>query len=222
MLRADLLRQVKETGKSVNAAIKEHKKALEEFVHKENIYMIMMSLQKFLITTTHALRTMLNQIRDRVEFFYRYYPDPDEEKYFLLYAKEMYERFGALNRIIDYLLSYAQSNIQPEEFDLKETFEEIMGNYDNQFAQEGILLQTFFPSNLILNSNRQFFRNVLQNLVDNSIKAMVDSVHKIIRCSYEAKDDMLEILVSDTGVGIPLERREQVFELYFYQSLLLR
>lgn len=212
---APLLKKVKETGKSVKAAIKEHKKALEEFARKENIYMSLMSLQQFSITVTHAVRTMLNQIRDRIEFFYRYYPDPDEEKFFLLYAKEMYERFKILNRVIDYLLSYTQSNIQPEEFDLKEAFEEIVGNYDDIFAREEISLQTHFPNNLTLNGNRQFFRDILQNLLDNSIKAMVDSAQKVIRCSYEAKDEMLEILVSDTGKGIPPESREQVFELYF-------
>ena len=212
---APFLKKVKETGKSVKAAIKEHKKALEEFARKENIYMSIMSLQQFSITVTHAVRTMLNQIRDRIEFFYRYYPDPNEEEFFLLYAKEMYERFKILNRVIDYLLSYTQSNIQPEEFDLKEAFEEIVGNYNDIFAREEISLQTHFPSNLTLNGNRQFFRDILQNLLDNSIKAMVDSAQKVIRCSYEAEDEILEILVSDTGKGIPPESREQVFELYF-------
>ncbi len=38
--------------------------------------MSIMSLQQFAINITHAVRTTLNQIRDRVEFFYRYYPDP--------------------------------------------------------------------------------------------------------------------------------------------------
>ena len=212
---APLLKQVKETGKSVNAAIKEHKKALEEFTRKENIYMSIMSLQQFSITVTHAVRTMLNQIRDRVEFFDRYYPDPKEEEFFKLYAKDMYKQFRILNRVIDYLLSYSQSNIQPEEFNLKEAFSEIVRHYDDIFAREGISLQTDFPNNLSLNGNRQFLRDVLQNLLDNSIKAMVDSEQKIIRCSYEAKDEILEILVSDTGRGILPESREQVFELYF-------
>ena len=38
---------------------------------------------------------------------------------------------------------------------------------------------------------------------------------KIIKCSYEVKNDILEILVSDTGIGIPVEDREQVFALYY-------
>lgn len=210
-----LIKQVRKTGRSVKTAINEQKKALEDFTRKENIYMSIMSLQQFAITITHAVRTTLNQIRDRVEFFYRYYPDPDEENLFQTYAKQMYERFKVLNRVINYMLSYSQSNINPEEVDLKKTFEEIVGDYDDIFSREGISLKTNFPDKLVLNTNRQFFRDILQNLIDNSVKAMANSAQKIISCSYEVKNDILEILVSDTGKGIPQEDWEQIFALYY-------
>lgn len=210
-----LIKQVRKTGRTVKTAISEQKKALEDFTRRENIYMSIMSLQQFAINITHAVRTTLNQIRDRVEFFYRYYPDPDEERLFMRYSKEMYERFKVLNRVINYMLSYSQSNLTPEDVDLKTTFEEILGDYDDVFSRDGISLQTAFPDKLVLNANRQFFRDILQNLIDNSVKAMATSEHKLIRCSYEVKNDMLEIFVSDTGVGVPQEDREQIFALYY-------
>jgi signal transduction histidine kinase len=210
-----LIKQVRKTGRSVKTAINEQKKALEDFTRKENIYMSIMSLQQFAINITHAVRTTLNQIRDRIEFFYKYYPDPEEEDLFKLYSKEMYERFKVLNRVINYMLSYSQSNLTPEEVDLKTTFEEIFGEYDDIFSREGISLQTDFPDKLILNANKQFFRDILQNLIDNSVKAMAKSDKKLIRCSYECKKDILEILVSDTGIGIPPEDHEQIFALYY-------
>ena len=210
-----LIKQVRKTGRSVKTAISEQKKALEDFTRKENIYMSIMSLQQFAINITHAVRTTLNQIRDRVEFFYQYYPDPEEEVLFRLYSKEMYERFKVLNRVINYMLSYSQSNLTPEEVDLKNTFEEILGEYDDVFSREEISLQTDFPDKIVLNANRQFFRDILQNLIDNSVKAMVNSKTKVIRCSYEVQNDMLEILVSDTGIGIPQEDYEQIFALYY-------
>lgn len=210
-----LIKQVRKTGRSVKTAINEQKKALEDFTRKENIYMSIMSLQQFAINITHAVRTTLNQIRDRVEFFYQYYPDPEEEELFMLYSKEMYERFKVLNRVINYMLSYSQSNLTPEEVDLKTTFEEILSGYDDVFSREGISLQTDFPDKLVLNANRQFFRDILQNLIDNSVKAMAKSEQKVIRCSYEVQNNMLEILVSDTGIGVPKEDNEQIFALYY-------
>lgn len=210
-----LIKQVRKTSRSVKTAINEQRKALEDFTRRENIYMSIMSLQQFAINITHAVRTTLNQIRDRVEFFYRYYPDPEEEELFICYSKEMYERFKVLNRVINYMLSYSQSNLTPEEVDLKTTFEEILKDYDNVFLREGISLQTYFPEKLVLNANKQFFRDILQNLIDNSVKAMNTSEQKVIRCSYEIQNEMLEIFVSDTGIGIPPENREQVFALYY-------
>lgn len=210
-----LIKQVRKTGRTVKTAINEQKKALEDFTRKENIYMSIMSLQQFAINITHAVRTTLNQIRDRVEFFYRYYPDPDEEALFKDYSKEMFERFKVLNRVIDYMLSYSQSNVKPEEVDLKSTFEEILEGYDDVFRRERIAVQKDFQDNLVLNANRQFFRDILQNLIDNSVKAMSRADQKVIRCSYEAQNETLTILVSDTGVGIPQEDREQIFALYY-------
>ena len=210
-----LIKQVRKTSRSVKTAISEQKKALEDFTRKENIYMSIMSLQQFAINITHAVRTTLNQIRDRVEFFYQYYPDPEEEELFILYSKEMYERFEVLNRVINYMLSYSQSNLTPEEVDLKTTFEEIFGKYDNIFSRERISLQIDFPDKIVLNANKQFFRDILQNLIDNSVKAMAKSVQKVIRCSYEVQNDILEILVSDTGIGIPKEDNEQIFALFY-------
>lgn len=210
-----LIKQVRKADRSVKQAITEQKKALEDFTRRENIYMSIMSLQQFAINITHAVRTTLNQIRDRIEFFYRFYPDPEEETLFKIYAKEMYERFKVLNRVIDYMLSYSQSNVTPEDIDLKSTFEDIIKGYDNIFARENIILQTDFPDKLVLCANKQFFRDILQNLIDNSIKALSGVPKKVIRCSYEVNNDILEIVVSDTGVGIPIEDREQVFALYY-------
>ena len=210
-----LIKQVRKADRSVKQAITEQKKALEDFTRRENIYMSIMSLQQFAINITHAVRTTLNQIRDRVEFFYRFYPDPEEDELFKIYAKEMYERFKVLNRVIDYMLSYSQSNVDPEDIDLKSAFEDIVKGYDNIFTRENIILQTDFPDKLVLCANKQFFRDILQNLIDNSIKALSGVSKKVIRCSYEVKNDILEVLVSDTGVGIPIEEREQVFALYY-------
>ena len=116
-----VVEQAKKTGKAVRTAIKEKKEAEEEFARKESIYMSIMSLQEYAIHITHAVRTTLNKIRERVEYFNLFYPDPTEEDIFKRYAKEMYIEFLNVNKVIDYMLSYSQSNIQPEDIELDET-----------------------------------------------------------------------------------------------------
>lgn len=210
-----VIKQARKTDKAVKAVIKEKKETEEEFTRKENIYMSIMSLQEYAIHITHAVRTTLNKIRDRVEYFRNFFPNPAEDEIFLEYAQEMYEEFMILNRVIDYMLSYSQSNLQPEDINLSLTLTEVLSGYSDMFKKSGITLETNFPRTLELkNTNRQFFRDILQNLIDNAIKAVGDSAVKVIKCTAFAEADDLVIRVSDTGCGIPKERRDWVFGLY--------
>lgn len=210
-----VIQQARRTDKAVKSVIKEKKENEEEFARKENIYMSIMSLQEYAIHITHAVRTTLNKIRDRVEYFKNFFPDPNEDDLFLEYSKEMYDEFMVLNRVIDYMLSYSQSNLHPEDIDLSVTLTEVLAGYKDLLKSLGITLDLSLPKKFELkNTNRQFFRDILQNLIDNSIKAVKDSVTKIIKCTVYAEDDDLVILVSDTGYGIPREKREWVFGLY--------
>lgn len=212
---APVIEQARKTDKAVKTAIKERKEAEQEFARKESIYMSIMSLQEYAIHITHAVRTTLNKIRDRVEYFNLFFPDSNEEELFAQYAKEMYKEFIILNRVIDYMLSYSQSNIQPEDVDLSLTINEIFAEYSPQLRNNGITVDVSLPKKMILkNTRKQFFRDIFQNILDNSLKALKDCAYKIIRCSVIAENDRLVILISDTGVGIPVEKREWVFGIY--------
>lgn len=212
---APVVEQAKKTGNVVKTAIKEKKEAEEEFARKENIYMSIMSLQEYAIHITHAVRTTLNKIRDRIEYFNMFFPDPSEEEIFKRYAKEMYFEFLNANKVIDYMLSYSQSNLKPEDIALDETIREIFLEYKPLFISNGIIPDVVIPEKIMLrNTRRQFFRDILQNLLDNSIKAVKDAEKKIIRCSVVVGRDQLEILLSDTGNGIPADKREWVFGIY--------
>ena len=210
-----VVEQAKKTGKAVRTAIKEKKEAEEEFARKESIYMSIMSLQEYAIHITHAVRTTLNKIRDRVEYFNLFYPDPTEEDIFKRYAKEMYIEFLNVNKVIDYMLSYSQSNIQPEDIELDETIKEIFTEYKPLFDANDITTEIIIPEKIMLrNTRQQFFRDILQNLLDNSIKAVKDSSQKIIRCTVVIEKEKLVIMLSDTGCGIPEEKRTWVFGIY--------
>lgn len=210
-----VLKQAKKTGKAVKTAIKDKKEAEDEFARKESIYMSIMSLQEYAIHITHAVRTTLNKIRDRVEYFNLFFPDPNDQEIFERYAKEMFIEFKNVNKVIDYMLSYSQANIQPEDIQLNDTIREIFVEYQPMFAAHNIKTDIILPEEITLkNTHRQFFRDIIQNILDNSIKALKDAPLKIIRCSVSIKDKSLTIKISDTGVGIPVDKRSWVFGIY--------
>lgn len=211
-----LIQQANSTQQAVKVAIREQKKESEEILRKENAYLSIMSMQEYSIQITHAIRTTLNQLKGRIEFFYRYYPLPSKENTFKLYAKEMFEKMKVLNRVTDYMLSYSQSNISPEPVNMHETFCDVFRTYDNVFQENGITLQTDFADKLVLNTNKQFFYDILQNMIDNSVKALRHTDgQRVIKCTYQFEDEYLKILMSDNGCGIPVDERVKVFELYY-------
>lgn len=210
-----VIEHAQKTREVVKTAIKEKKEAEAEFARRENIYMSIMSLHEYAIHITHAVRTTLNKIRDDVFFFDAFYPDSSEEETFKIYAKEMLHEFVLLNKVIDYMLSYSQVNLTPEDVDISLTINEIFAEYGQQLKSVGIKYECSIPKNIILrNTKKQFFRDIIQNLIDNSIKALHDSQEKLIRCDIVAENDKLIIKLSDTGTGIPLTKREWVFGLY--------
>lgn len=210
-----IISQAKKTRASVNKAIKEKKKSDEESIRKENVYLSIMSLQDYGIQIAHAVRTTLKQLKGRIAFFYRYYPDPSKENIFKKYSKQMLEKTKVLSRVVNYMLSYSQSNLTPEEINVKDALLNIFDDYKEIFNEKNIEIQNEFKQDIVLNSNMQFFRDIFQNLIDNSIKAVETTSQKIIRCTYKVSSEKLQIFFSDTGIGIPIENREQVFTLYY-------
>lgn len=210
-----VIRQAKKTGAAVKTAIREKQEAEKEFERRESIYMSIMSLQDYAIHITHAVRTTLNKIRDRVEYIKKFFPDVSKERVFKLYALRMSDEFKSLNKVINYMLSYSQSEIRPEDIDLKETVSEVIDEYQDRFKNSGITAELIMSETVVLrNTNKIFFRDIFQNLIDNSIKALRHTETKMIRISSFAQKDKLIILISDNGCGVPEEKKQWIFGLY--------
>ena len=127
----------------------------------------------------------------------------------------MYYEFKTVNKVIDYMLSYSQANLLLEEVDFSLVVQEVFASYASVFSDKGISLDLQIPEKIILKStNKVFFRDILNNLIDNSVKAVKNASEKLIKCSVTIDQDKLQIDLSDTGYGIPIEKRNWVFGLY--------
>lgn len=209
-----LVEQATKAGTSVKKAIEEQKKAEKEYIRKENMYLSIMSLQEYAIHIAHAVRTSLGKIQRKAEFFDKYYPDPEEEEYFKLYAKEIYQEMLILNQVIDFMLSYSKSGLNFEDLNLNELVSGLFKSYETSLKAENIRSIVEIPDNLRINTNRQFFMDILQNMISNSVKALKGVPDKTIKCSGYISENDLILSMSDNGIGIPLEKREWVFGVF--------
>jgi signal transduction histidine kinase len=213
------LSPLKKQAQQVNTAVKrgfsEHKKAERDFLRKENIYLSLMSLQDYAANMSHAVRTSLGKIKDKAEFFKLHYPNSDLNDFFQSYAVEIYDEMNILKKVIDYMLSYAGSNIPFDDFDVKKLIENLFEEYQLRFIGENIKPLIEIKDNFIIHANRQFFADIFQNLIDNSIKALKNKTDKIIKCSGYIENDAFILFFSDNGIGIADENRNKVFDLYY-------
>lgn len=214
----------KSVDKAFSKAVKLQKESEREFQRKENAYLGIISLRAFSIDIAHSVRTAISKIKSDARFFMEHYPNPLLEDKFLQYAREMHEVMTTLSRIVDYELSFSQSNVEFEKLHLAKFIRnEFVRWQENLKANHVEIDLRNMDEDVILNTNRQFIVEMLDNLIDNSIKAMANSEEKRIKVSLHEEIDKtqdkierddVKISFSDTGCGIPLEKREWVFGLY--------
>jgi len=67
----------------------------------------------------------------------------------------------------------------------------------------------------IVKLDREQIKRVMINLLDNAVAAIPDKGKIMVKLNYNKKLKIIRIEVLDTGIGIPDEDKERLFEPYF-------
>lgn len=125
---------------------------------------------------------------------------------------------ATLQRMVEEFSTFARlPKISLEPTSLNEVVTKALRLYDGRLAQVQLecRLDPQLPS-LLLDGEQM--RQVLVNLLDNALEFIAlspDEQHLLISTRVIAERRIIELLVSDTGPGIPDEHRERIFEPYF-------
>jgi PAS domain S-box-containing protein len=102
--------------------------------------------------------------------------------------------------------------------DINEVIQEIIALLQNEARRHSISIRTDLGANLpTVTADSLQLQQVMMNLIMNSIDAMkdVDQTRELSIRSQSAGDQQLMITVSDTGVGLPPQQAEQIFNAFF-------
>ena len=104
---------------------------------------------------------------------------------------------------------------QPARADLNETVESALAVFAGRL--DGVHLHTQLAPHLPpVNLDREQFKRVVVNLVDNAAEAMQESLVKELYITTRAGTaDSVELIVADTGCGVSAEEKEKLFLPYF-------
>ena len=118
--------------------------------------------------------------------------------------------------IIDRIRSfYKKSPPQRELVDMNGIIHEMLTLLEGEAARYSVAMRTELSAELPkIMADRVQLQQVLMNLMLNAIEAMKDSGGELTVKS-EQQDSQLQFSVSDTGVGLPAEKVDQLFSAFF-------
>jgi signal transduction histidine kinase len=207
--------QIDELNTVISESISEQKKFQTEVTRKENIYLSLMSLQEYASNISHAIRTSLGKIKRMAEFFKTNFPNQSYDRYFIAYAGLIYDEMTTLLKVTDFMLSYASSDIDFEDFSVKELVKDLLlDTYEQTFKAEKIKAIVEIKDDFVINANKKFFEDIFQNLIANSIKALQKTKDKIIKCTGYLEGSDFTLYFSDNGLGVNPGDEKWIFGLY--------
>jgi len=122
----------------------------------------------------------------------------------------------SVKALVDEFSQFARfPSAQPAPSDVNEVVREALAVFQGRL--EGIDIRTSFANGLPpVNLDREQFRRVVVNLVDNAAEAMQDSlVRSLYVATQHGAAEMVELVVADSGCGIGPEDKEKLFLPYF-------
>jgi signal transduction histidine kinase len=115
-------------------------------------------------------------------------------------------------------LQFQKGPSKRELVDVNEVIREMIALLESEAKQYKILVLTEFAADLPqVMGDRLQLQQVLMNLLINSIEAMksVDGTRELSIKSQRADNEQLRVSVSDTGVGLPPQQADQIFDAFY-------
>ncbi len=170
---------------------------------------------KFFTIIAHDLKNPFNTVIGLSELLIERYDTYDSNK-----IKEFIRQINKFSNnaynLLEDLLKWAKSQtgrmeVKPEKVDIFELAVENMDLFQEKAEKKGVKIDMNIKMGLLAFIDRNMINTVLRNLISNSVK-FTNSGDSI---NIEAKsfNEHIEIIVTDTGIGVPEENLEKIFKI---------
>jgi two-component system, OmpR family, phosphate regulon sensor histidine kinase PhoR len=172
---------------------------------------------EFISNITHELKTPIATVSVAIEALRSFNAsmDPARTKEYLDISANELQRLSLLVDKVLKLSMFEKKEIELryEQVNMHALVEEVASSMRLQLEKKGAVLNISTEGNTTLEGDRLHLVSVVFNLLDNALKYSADQPN--ISMITRGEKDHVELVIKDSGIGIPPEYHHRIFEKFF-------
>jgi signal transduction histidine kinase/CheY-like chemotaxis protein/HPt (histidine-containing phosphotransfer) domain-containing protein len=218
-ISAKKIRELEEQLEEARGETEQLRRSLEQEIEHAHILTIKAEVanvakSEFLASMSHEIRTPMNGVLGTMELLMETPLNELQREYAVMIQQSAQSLLGIINDILDFSkIEAGKLELVNEPFDLHQVFKVVHNMVAMRAREKGVEVRLEYPEDVprFYSGDAGRVRQILLNLAGNAVKFTEQGYVCLRAC---ARDRGIRLEVEDTGVGIPEELHEEIFDQF--------